>query len=105
MVKLRLVQLKILHRIYYTRVTLHKIGKADSTLCLRRCGAVGTFYHILWECPIILTYWETIMRIITQFNGVTVQPEPKRCLLNLWEPTDLNHAAHYWVMLGMMFAK
>ena len=33
----RLVQIKVLHRTYYTRVLLHKIGSSGDSWCLRGC--------------------------------------------------------------------
>lgn len=54
--RIKLIQLKILHRTYYTRTTLYKMGKIDTPLCLRQCGIPGTFYHTLWDCPAIKSY-------------------------------------------------
>lgn len=49
--RLRLVQLKILHRTYYTRTTLHKIGRSETPLCLRGCGQMGTLSHTVGMSP------------------------------------------------------
>lgn len=101
----KLVQLKIIHRTYYTRVLLHRIGKIGTPLCLRECGQSGTYFHTIWECPRIQPYWESILNIVTQVTGVTLKPNAKRCLLNIWEPTDLNQAMRKWVTLGLMQAR
>lgn len=89
---LRLVQLKILHRIYYTRQLLHKVGKIKDSNCLRRCGEIGDFYHTIWRCPIILSYWEAVLNTLKEVCKKHIPVEPKCCLLNIWEPTDLNRA-------------
>lgn len=102
---LRLLQLKILHRTYYTRDLLHKIGRADNSLCVRHCGTEGTLWHTIWDCPQIATYWASVMRTMSQVTNVHVSPTAKCCLLNIWEPTDLNHADQDWVILGMTLAK
>lgn len=103
--KFRLVQLKILHRIYYTRTTLYKIGKIDTPQYLRGCGETGTFIHTIWTCPLIITYWNTVTSLITRVCRHQVPREPKCCLLNVWDATDLNLIQQTWATLGMMIAK
>mgnify|MGYP002804281051 CR=1 FL=1 len=65
--RLRLIQLKILHRSYYDRKRLHTMGRADSTHCLRCNHVEGSFMHTLWSCPRIQTHWELILR---ELSGV-----------------------------------
>lgn len=36
---------------------------------------------------------------------VAIRPKAKRCLLNVWEPTDLNTKHTTWATLGFMIAK
>lgn len=102
---LRLIQIKILHRTYYTRVLLHKIGRASTALCLRQYGGIGTFWHILWEYPRIVAFWTYVMRTMSQVTNVHVSPDAKCCLLNIWGPTDLNNTERVWITLGMTLAK
>lgn len=70
--KLRLIQLKILHQTHYTRTLIYKLGATDTPLCLRECGQSGIFFHTIWKCPKIMTYWEAIMNIISQVTGSTL---------------------------------
>lgn len=99
------MQLKILHRTYYTRVLLHKLGKIETPHCLRECEYPGTFFHIIWECQHIQLYWKHIHAVVSQVTGITINPNAKRCLLNIWEQTDLNQAMKQWVTLGLMQAR
>lgn len=48
--RLRLVQLKVLHRTYLSSTALVKVGYRADPGCGRECGLEGTFVHILWEC-------------------------------------------------------
>lgn len=102
---LKLIQLKVLHRIYYTRTLLHKMGRIDTLLCARQCGKEGSFYHTLWDCPIIAQYWTAVMNIISQVTSVTIRPDVKLCILNIWQTTDLTQAMQDWATLGMTLAK
>ena len=87
---LRLIQLKILHRVYYAKDTLRKMGRCASAECRRGCGGVGTFYHIIWECPIIQRYWSEVLHCCSEVLGETLTSVPKWCLLNTWIALDSN---------------
>lgn len=41
----KLIQLKVLHRAYYTSSALVKMGLIGSPICPRGCGQVGTYLH------------------------------------------------------------
>lgn len=43
----KLVQLKVLHRIYYTGHTLVKMGYKENASCRRNCSQEDTFLHIV----------------------------------------------------------
>lgn len=103
--RLRLVQLKILHRIYVTTQFLYNIGKADTNKCRRGWRHMGTFLHTLRECPLIQVYWKGIHDTITAVLGAQLTLEARRCILNVWEPTDLNSKQIIWVTLALMVAK
>lgn len=103
--RLRLVQLKILHRVYVTGPRLVQMGRAEGGGCRRCCGQTGTFMHILWECIHTQSYWRKIHDIISEVLTIILRPEAHRCLLNIWEPTDLNTYHTQWATLGLMLAK
>lgn len=103
--RLRLVQLKILHRVYITGPRLVRMGRAYKGECCRGCGQEGSFLHILWECEYIQQYWTAIHRVLHRVLAVDLLPEARRCLLNVWEPTDLNTHHTQWATLGFMVDK
>ena len=47
----RLIQLKILHRAYYTRTRVFAMEKTEHDRFLGRFGQKGTLLHTLWKCP------------------------------------------------------
>ena len=101
----RLIQLKILHRVYYAPTTLMYMGKTSTNLCRRECGQVGTFFHVIWSCPRIQEYWEAVIQCL---NEVVKYEEPKSvklCILNIWDATDQNRMQKIWYALGLMIAK
>lgn len=103
--RLHLVQLKILHRIYTTGPGLVRMGNTDSGECRCGCGEVGTFIHILWECAYIQSYWHAIHHTLREVLTTDLQPEARRCLLNIWEPTDPTSYTKQWATLAVMIAK
>lgn len=49
----KLIQLKYLHHIYYIPYRLFRMGKIPTPTC-HRCGSDDrTFFHTVWQCPII----------------------------------------------------
>lgn len=102
---LRLVQLKILHRIYVPGTRLTHMGMSGGNECRRRCGDIATFFHILWKCGKIQTYWQEIHRTMREVLEIDIRLEARRCLLNIWEPTDLTSHTKTWVTLALMIAK
>ena len=101
----RLVQLKVLHRTYFSPTVIARMGRNTSTLCRRRCEATGTFYHVLWECPAVSFYWSRVVECTTKVTGQTVDIDPKICLLNIWGVTDLSRSDRLWATLGYSVAK
>lgn len=87
--RLRLVQLKILLRIYLDAGILVKIGRRADPLCLRKCCQIGTFFHIIWDCSLVQLYWGDVTKQMERAGGKTLKASPQLCLLNIWEATDL----------------
>lgn len=63
------------------------------------------FFHILWEWPYVSKYWRVVASCMGEVMGQTITMEIKRCLINIWEPTDLGSKEKMWVTLGLMIAK
>ena len=58
--RVRLIQFKILHRLYWTPSRLFRLGLKDSATCWN-CGVGGgTMIHVMWSCPKINQYWMKI---------------------------------------------
>lgn len=74
-------------------------------MLIRSCNINILFKHILWECPQIHEYWSKVHDILSEVTETPLQLEARRCLLNIWEPTDLNTAQTLWVTLGLTIAK
>lgn len=103
--RFRLVQLKILHRVYYSRTHLFDWGKAASPLCLRGCRAEGTFYHILWDCPVILEFWAKVVETMARVTGQEIPREPRWLLLMIKGDLHWPRYTDIWLSLAAGVAK
>lgn len=59
------------------RVTVHKMGRRESDLCLRGCGQRGTLFHTIWECPLVRRYWERVGERISGVLAVQLHLTPQ----------------------------
>lgn len=103
--RLRLIQLKSLHRTYLSAHILVKMGCRPDSGCLRGCTAEGTFFHIIWECPELKPYCGQIISTLARVSGKAIVHSPRLCLLTVWEATDLTQTERTWASLGFVLAK
>ncbi|XP_078506465.1 uncharacterized protein LOC144765829 [Lissotriton helveticus] len=73
--RLRLIQLKILHRVYISNTRLKRMGRSESDECRRGCGMIGSLFHMLWECPVLQAYWVKVVRCMRIVWGKELRPE------------------------------
>ena len=66
--RLRESQYRILHRIQNTPQFLHKMYPEFSPLCLKCNKEIGTYYHCIWQCPLISRYWKNAKELSSIFH-------------------------------------
>lgn len=89
----RLIQIKIVHRAYFTPYWVHKMDPSFSQCCWRWSHSPGNYIHIFWSCPAIVQFWVSVLQIIQSGSGVVVPSSPCACLLGLVEELDSTTAA------------
>lgn len=100
-----LTQLYILHKSYLTPLRLAKFRDNYSPLCLRCAGSIGTFFHILWACPVIQGYWSHIVKFIHDKMGSPLTLCPKQCLLGLFPNPDSDKFHHVFLQEVLFIAR
>ena len=66
------VQFKIVHRLHWTKDRLSKI-KRDIDPTYDRCKqAPVTLLHMLWSCPKLYNFWQSIFKTFSRICGKTV---------------------------------
>lgn len=81
----QLIQTKWLHRVYLTPVRLFQMRRLSVDSC-SRCGqGRGTLMHMIWECPIIHSFWAEVHHFINVKLGLPEVCSPLTSLLGLAE--------------------
>lgn len=60
----RLVQFKILNRLYWTPHKMYRAKLTNSPNCWKCLQSEGTLIHMIWSCPLIQAFWSEIQRHI-----------------------------------------
>lgn len=84
--KERYIQLKFIHRAYYTPPeALEKIYPTQSDRCPKCTMELGTFLHVVWACPFIQKFWEGVVLTINSVGNISLGLDP---LVLLWGICD-----------------
>lgn len=86
----KMLQFNFLHRIYYTPKRLHKMGRRESPECPQCNAEVGDFFHMVWTCPRVMSYWRAILTYMEEKIGLPNIYSPARCLLGDLEEEELS---------------
>lgn len=104
--RLQLIQFKVLHRLHYSKVKLHKMFPQTSPLCNRCKIANSTLAHQFWSCPYVQGFWCSIFSWYSRALKIHIVPEPESALLGYSITLDnLDRDLRSAIMYGMVIAK
>lgn len=83
----RLTQLYIIHKSYLTPARISKFSPHQNPNCPKCSNNPCSFFHLLWQCPEIQSYWAQIIKFLHDHMGSPVQLDPRPCLLGLFPDT------------------
>uniref|UniRef100_A0AAR2IK62 Reverse transcriptase zinc-binding domain-containing protein n=1 Tax=Pygocentrus nattereri TaxID=42514 RepID=A0AAR2IK62_PYGNA len=66
---------------YWTPCRLFKIGLINSSSCWKCKKEMGTFLHLIWECPLVEPFWHSVLKFLETWAGVALPVSPRLCLL------------------------
>lgn len=101
----KLLQFNYLHRIYYTPEGLHKMGRRESPECPRCNAEVGSFFHMVWQCPRVVSYWRTILTYMEERLELPNIYSLARCLLGDLEEEELPTSQKTLLRIVFCYAK
>ena len=102
----RLIQFKVIHRLHYSKIKLHRIFESVSPMC-DRCGrAEGSLSHLFWYCPVLENFWSDIFKWFSRQYRINIKPDCTLAIFgsseNVWNLPDHCKQA---LMTGMVAAK
>ncbi len=79
----RLIHFKVIHRAYITPYKRFKM-KLQPNFNFHICNTAssGTFLHIFWECPVIISLWTHVNLVLLSLLRIDWSVNPSLCLLN-----------------------
>lgn len=98
---------KIHLRWYYKPYKVVKCKSEHSNQCWQSCVLVGTLSHLLWFCPNIRSYWNSVFRLTTKLTGFITRPNIRLAILSIGIekfPSNLKHVVKHtlfaaWLIL------
>lgn len=104
--RLQLIQFKVLHRLHYSKVKLHKFLPQTSPLCDQCKIAQGTLAHHFWQCSAPQGFWATIFLWYCLALKKTLTPDPEIALLGCSDSLEsMAHGKWMVVAYGMVIAQ
>ncbi|KAJ0059923.1 hypothetical protein NL108_015598 [Boleophthalmus pectinirostris] len=72
---------KLRMRFFKTPIITATYNRDISALCWRKCGHIGDFSHIFWECPVIKVYWDNVTKEIKKILNINTQFKVQHIIL------------------------
>ena len=99
----RLIQFKIINRIYWTPSRLFRVGLSESPKCWKCQDMDGSLVHMLWGCPNVQSYWSSIKDKLKGIIGFDIPFCPR--LFILGDPSILSNVSPpiaEWIQTALM---
>lgn len=77
------IHLNFIHRTYLTPrrlCAMKMLSSPNCTLCTS--NTLGTFYHMVWECPEVSEFWSMVASKLSLLLAVDITPSPSMFILN-----------------------
>lgn len=79
----QVIHFNFIHRTYFTPCILHKMKALPSPNCtLCNQNALGTFFHMVWECPRVAEFWKRVAEMLSNILSKTIPYLSEVLLLN-----------------------
>ena len=86
--RLRSLQYRFLHRLYYMHDKLFSAGLRDSPNC-NFCDKSDNYFHMFWECIASETLWEETFQKLSKYCEISFPLNPVKILLGNFSKREL----------------
>lgn len=101
----RFIQLKFIHRAYYTPERLARIYPILTPTCTRCELDTGTFYHMVWSCPKLHHFWRSVADTLERVCGIEIPLDPLTCLLSHLEDIAGDRYTKLFLTYSLFYAR
>lgn len=101
----RFIQLKFLHRAYFSPQRLAKIYPTSNSVCTKCTSEEGSFFHVVWSCRYIQTFWRGVDNIINLVSNLKVPCDPVPLLLGIVDTLEAPQAKKLFVFHAAFYAR
>lgn len=84
--RLSLIQFKVLHRTYYTKLKLSKIYPNMEDRCERCNSPAAGMTHTFWSCSKLVEFWSGVCETLNDAFGTNVQPTAELAIFGVVDP-------------------
>lgn len=100
------IHLNFVHRTYLTPRRLCAMKIRPDPLCpLCPVNALGTFFHMVWECPDVKLFWEMVASKLSELFSVDISPSPSVLILICISLPQLKISQKRAIFAGLTAAK
>jgi len=102
----QLIQFKIVHRLHYSKVRLHRMYPSVSPMCDKCEVTEGTLFHAFWTCSSLTNFWSKIFDWYSKAYKRHLQPEAGLAIFGCSQATrTIPTTMRQPLELGMIVAK
>lgn len=101
----RFIQLKFLHRAYFSPQRLARIYLNSSPVCLKCTLEVGSFFHIVWFCQHIQNFCMGVVSVVNSVGKLKVPCDPIPLLLGIVDTLAASKSKKLFVFYVAFYAK
>lgn len=101
----RFMQVKFLHRAYFTPKRLTLMNPGASVPCPRCDLQAASFFHMVWSCPRLEAYWAEIQESLNQITSLTMGSDPRLMLLNIFDDNVRSRHTRLFLSYATLYAR
>ncbi len=94
--RFKLLQYNWVMRTYITPEKLNKCNPNIPDACFKCQKYKGTFFHCVWECDVIRTFWQKVMTLISSIILKPIPVTPEICV-----PVGISVSRHQIKMIDI----
>lgn len=101
----RFMQLKFIHRAYYSPIRLARIYPDRIARCPRCGSGEADFFHVVWSCPGVVEFWKNILDDINSIGGLQVPYSPIPLLLGICDFLEVTWGKKLFIFYTTLYAR